>query len=272
MGTDMGTETRPWEARTERGRILKAGVSAIESAMSCWVHNFMPDADPVYAAERISSDHPLRPERVVVVPCGLGGGGVAPSQDFPIPDDESTPRLDGHEPEMKVLAVGQTPPPYHGQAIAIDSFVRGVYDHMQVFTVRMSFSAEVHEIGKLRIGKLRHLAALVVRILWARVRTGAKVLYYPPAGADLVPVLRDLVVLLSTRWAFDQTVFHFHAGGLSESIPACRVLRYDFRATYLYPDLAIQPSPLNPLDSEFVRARRAVVVPNGVTDTFRVGH
>ena len=52
------------------------------------------------------------------------------------------------------------------------------------------------------LGKLLHLAGLVPRILWCRFRTGAKVLYYPPAGPDLVPVLRDLVVLLCTRWAF----------------------------------------------------------------------
>lgn len=171
------------------------------------------------------------------------------------------------EGPLKVLAVGQTPPPYGGQAVAIDSFVRGSYEHLQVFHVRMSFSTEMDEVGKVRLGKFVHLAILVLRILACRFRTGAQVLYYPPAGPDLVPVLRDLVILLSTRWAFDRTVFHFHAGGLSQIFPRLpRLLRPLFWAAYGRPELAIQPSELNPPDSEFLHARHTVVVPGGVPD------
>ena len=136
----------------------------------------------------------------------------------------------------------------------------------------MAFSAEMGDVGRPQARKLLHLLSVVVRILWRRLRTGAKVLYYPPAGPDLVPVLRDLVILLATRWAFDATVFHFHAGGLSEIWPRLpRALRRPFRAAYARPDLALQPSAMNPPDGEFLGARRTVVIPNGVPDSADAG-
>jgi glycosyltransferase involved in cell wall biosynthesis len=132
----------------------------------------------------------------------------------------------------------------------------------------MAFSAEMADVGRLQASKLLHLLSVVVRILRCRVRTGAKVLYYPPAGPDLVPVVRDLVILLATRWAFEATVFHFHAGGLSEIWPRLpRALRRPFRAAYARPDLALQPSAMNPPDGDFLGARRTMVVPNGVPDS-----
>jgi glycosyltransferase involved in cell wall biosynthesis len=168
---------------------------------------------------------------------------------------------------VRIVAVGQTPPPFGGQSIAIQSFVTGRYEGLEIFHLRMAFSQDMDAVGKPRPRKLLHLLTLVARILWCRARTGAKVLYYPPAGPDLVPILRDLAVLLATRWAFDTTVFHFHAGGLSEAWPRLpRPLRPLFRAAYRRPDLAIQPSDLNPPDGRFLDARRTVVVPGGVPD------
>jgi glycosyltransferase involved in cell wall biosynthesis len=82
-----------------------------------------------------------------------------------------------------------------------------------------------------------------------------------------VPVLRDIVILLCCRWAFPRTVFHFHASGLSEIHPRLpRPVRTLFHRAYRHPDLAIQPSELNPEDSTFVGAARTVVVPGGVPD------
>jgi glycosyltransferase involved in cell wall biosynthesis len=131
----------------------------------------------------------------------------------------------------------------------------------------MAFSKQATDIGRPQFAKLLHLVSLIARILWRRARSRATVLYYPPAGPDLVPVLRDLVVLLCTRWAFRSTVLHFHAGGVSEIEPELpRPLRALFRAAYAHADLAIQTSALNPPDGRRLGARRVVVVPNGVPD------
>ncbi len=172
----------------------------------------------------------------------------------------------GEARPLKVLVVGQLPPPYGGQAVAIESFVRGCYARLQLHPVRMGFSDDMAEVGRVRARKLARLVALVARILWRRVRTGATVLYYPP-GSGVVPVLRDVAILICTRWAFRQSVFHFHAAGLSELGPRLpRPLRALVRFAYRRPDLAIQPSELNPPDGRFVDARRTVIVPCGVPD------
>lgn len=177
----------------------------------------------------------------------------------------------GGRDRVGVLVVGQTPPPYHGQAIGIESFVTGSYADIDITHVRMNFSAEIGDVGRFQIKKLFHLVAVVARVLWKRVTTKAEVLYYPPAGPDMVPVLRDIAVLLTVRWAFRRTVFHFHAAGLAdvyERLP--RVVRAAFRRAYFRPDLAILPAPRNPSDGTFVGALREVVVPYGIPDTTAV--
>jgi glycosyltransferase involved in cell wall biosynthesis len=171
--------------------------------------------------------------------------------------------------DLKIVVVGQTPPPVGGQAIAIESFLRGDYRRLALTHVRMGFSSDFREVGRFSFGKVLHLFALVWQIHRARLRSGATVLYYPPAGPDLVPVLRDLIVLLGTRWAFQHTVLHFHAGGLSEIYPRLPApLRPLFRLAYGKPSMSLQPSELNPPDGRFLSARHQFVVANGVRDEF----
>jgi glycosyltransferase involved in cell wall biosynthesis len=175
--------------------------------------------------------------------------------------------MSGGSRPVRIVAVGQTPPPFGGQADTLELFVTARYRLLEVFHVRMAFSRDTADIGRPRPGKVLHLVGLIARTLWRRARTGATVLYYPPAGADLVPVLRDLAVLLCTRWAFRATAFHFHAAGVSAIEPRLpRPLRPLFRAAYGGADLAIQTSALNPPDGLRLGARRVVVVPSGIPD------
>jgi glycosyltransferase involved in cell wall biosynthesis len=169
--------------------------------------------------------------------------------------------------KLRVLVVGQTPPPYGGQAVIIENLVNASYDGIEMHHVRMQFSERLSEVSKFSPGKLGHLIVLVARVLWARLRTGATVLYYPPSGPSRLPVLRDLVVLPSIRWAFGATVFHFHAGGISEyyeTLP--RPLRFMARRAYFHPDLAVSSSELNPPDAAFVGAKQSAVIPLGIPD------
>ncbi len=116
----------------------------------------------------------------------------------------------------KVLVVGQTPPPFHGQAFMIESFVTSELANVQLIHVRMKFSSHVNDLGRIRVSKILHLFGLVARIIYHRFADGVRILYYPPAGSYHVPMYRDIFILNCTRWLFDKTVFHFHAGGVSE--------------------------------------------------------
>ena len=118
--------------------------------------------------------------------------------------------------ETKVLVVGQTPPPFHGQAFMIERLVKSELANVQLIHVRMNFSSHVNEVGRFRISKVLHMFGLIARIIYHRFADGVRVLYFPPAGSNRVPMYRDIVTLICTRWLFDKTVFHFHAAGISE--------------------------------------------------------
>ena len=49
----------------------------------------------------------------------------------------------------EILVVGQTPPPYHGQAVMVEKMLDGNYDDVELSHVRMAFSEDVDEVGKL---------------------------------------------------------------------------------------------------------------------------
>lgn len=163
-----------------------------------------------------------------------------------------------------VAVVGQTPPPVHGQAILIQSLLKAENGPVRFEHVPMTFSSEIGDVGRFRLGKLVELSRVIGGVWRARAR-GVRALYYPPAGPNLVPILRDIVILLATRWLFSTVVYHFHAGGLGEklaSLPA--PLRWVARVAYGRPDLSVRSSHLAPDDGAALETRRDVVVPNGI--------
>ncbi len=171
---------------------------------------------------------------------------------------------------MRVLVVGQTPPPITGQAVVIAQILDADLPGISLRHVPMRFSAEVDEIGRFRWKKLVELARVVALIAWERLRWRADVLFYPPAGGNRIPIARDIVILLLTRWMFRFTVFHFHAlgiGAVYNNAPA--LLRPFFRWAYSGADLAIRPAGRGGHDATPLRAAREIVIPNGVPDEAR---
>ena len=168
---------------------------------------------------------------------------------------------------VKVLVVGQTPPPYSGQAIMIERFVKSDLAGVQIVHVRLAFFSHMNNVGAVRVGQIIHMFAIILRMIYHRFANGVRVLYYPPAGPDRVPMWRDIIILTSTRWLFDKTVFHFRAGGISDlyvQLPSWQ--QWLFRRAYFGADAAIRLSDLNPEDGMVLQAKRHYVVPNGLDD------
>jgi glycosyltransferase involved in cell wall biosynthesis len=168
---------------------------------------------------------------------------------------------------VKVLVVGQTPPPLNGQGIMIQGLVNSELPGVEIIHVRMAFSSNMDELGRVRLSKVLHLFSLIAQIIYHRFADGVKILYYPPAGPERVPVVRDLVILLATRWLFQKTIFHFHAGGVSKlyaTLP--RWQQWLFRRAYFHADAAIRLSEFNPEDGRMMDAKREYLIPNGIVD------
>ncbi len=168
---------------------------------------------------------------------------------------------------LRILVVGQTPPPFGGQTVMIQLLLDGVYRDIELVHVRMNFSTELKSTGKIEFAKLLKLLRVVAAIYWVKLRRRPEVLYYPPAGPDLVPVIRDIFILCTTRWLFRATAFHFHAGGLCEYSSSLNpVLRKFFHFAYARPDLVIRTSHGSAPDGPALHCNRELVVPNGMPD------
>ncbi|TWT96474.1 glycosyltransferase family 4 protein [Neorhodopirellula pilleata] len=116
----------------------------------------------------------------------------------------------------KLIVLGQTPPPLHGQAVAIKTMIDGLSERLDMIHVPMQFSETVFDNGRLGLHKVTHLLSILCKTLWLLVRYPGSVLYYPPAPASWVPVLRDLAILSIARPFASKTIFHFHAHGLGK--------------------------------------------------------
>jgi len=169
----------------------------------------------------------------------------------------------------KILVVGQTPPPYHGQAIMIEKMLSGDYGNIELLHIRLEFSDSMSDIGKVGLSKIIKLLQVIGKIITMRFRQGIKVLYYPPAGPNLIPIIRDVLILVSTRWLFERTIFHFHASGLTSIYPRLpKLFGWMFRKSYFYPDIAIRLSEFAPEDGKLLMAKKEFIIPNGIEDEF----
>lgn len=168
---------------------------------------------------------------------------------------------------ISIIAVAQTPPPFHGQAVMNQLLLDGDYSKVQFHHVRMAFSGDIQEVGVFRWKKIFHLVAVFFGIVVARFRTGAQVLYYPPASPNIVPFLRDCVLLIGARWLFKKTVFHFHANGLADLYARLPwLLQKAFWLAYRKPALSIAISDYGKRDGEFLRSQEIMIIPNGIPE------
>ena len=171
--------------------------------------------------------------------------------------------------KLKILIVGQTPPPYGGQAVMIDHIVNGTYDKIEIFHVRMCFSKEMDEKGSFNFYKITHLFEIIFNIYYLKFKHNIKVIYYPPSNSPKTSIYRDMIILLPTRFLFKKTIFHFHAAGLSEEyFNFGKIGRFLIKLTYKKPDLSVANSPFNPDDGLFFQSKFNSFLPYGIPDHY----
>lgn len=172
------------------------------------------------------------------------------------------------ERTKKILVVGQTPPPYGGQAIMTKRLVDAEFKSIQIIHVRLSFSESFREVGKASWKKIAHVFAVATRIWKHRLKHKHLILYYMPAGPNKVPVFRDLLLLSLVRPFFPKTIYHFRAAGISEYLEGRSTsFRRFCKFVYGNPHKAIQLSSLNPKDAVFFSAKKIFYIPNGIEDS-----
>jgi len=170
----------------------------------------------------------------------------------------------------KILLVGQTPPPYGGQAISIQRLLDYDFADIQLNHLPLGASSSMAEIGKFNFRKVLHTFKIIGQIYYQRIFRGIRVLYYPPAIFNRNALLRDLLILISTRWLFEKTIFHFHAANFKLSYQALpKLIAKIFLKAFSAPDVAICISKYSLQEIEFIKPKRTFFVPNGLPDMFQ---
>jgi len=163
-----------------------------------------------------------------------------------------------------ILLVGQTPPPYHGQAVVTAMLFDHDWGDLKVEKLRMSYSETIDDVGKVGVGKIIHLFYLIIKTWWIVLTRRPQALYYLPASANKTPVVRDVFYLVLVRWLFPKTVFHYHAGGLPEYLEATGKLGSFARYVYSGADLSIEISKSDCSPGRVFGAKRTVYISNGL--------
>lgn len=176
-------------------------------------------------------------------------------------------RLSGNA-KLKILILGQIPPPWGGQAMNIHKMMTILNRHpFNCRLIPLNFSNEINDMGRLSGLKIIRLFKIFFKLLWQLCIFRPDIVYYPPAGPSSIPVFRDMVLLLPIRLFRFKTVFHFHAGGLSEIYSGLNVfLKLLFRVCYFRPDYAICLSKRGLKDPNFLLAKKTIIIPSGVED------
>lgn len=144
------------------------------------------------------------------------------------------------ETSPQLLIVGQTPPPWHGQAVGTKMLFEHDWGDREVVTLRMAYSNEMDSVGRFTFGKIGHLFSLIRSTRKILKETPNTILFYPPASANWVPFLRDVVYLWRVRKLAVGTVFIFHASGLAEWISKSRLRRFLAKQAYYDADLSLE--------------------------------
>ena len=166
------------------------------------------------------------------------------------------------KPALTLL--GQTPPPWHGQAVATQILFDHDWPDFDVERIRMDYSEDMDEVGRFnfrKIGRLFHLIAQTRRSLG---RSKDSILLYPPASAKWIPFLRDVLFLASVRGKASRVVFIYHASGLAKFAKAGLLRSWMADIAYHGADMALEVAEEEIAPHEVFRAKRHQWCPCGI--------
>ena len=165
---------------------------------------------------------------------------------------------------LKILMLGQTPPPYHGQAVATEILRVTDWRPHDVSFIRMNYSKMHEEVGKFSFHKIFLLFRLVWKVLRCKYAYQEAYLYYPPSGPAKIPLIRDIIFLNLVKWYFKGIILHYHAGGLPQYLEKKDILSKLAKNVYSGASLSIEIADLKPRASDYFSANKMTVVPNGI--------
>ncbi|MFD2161877.1 glycosyltransferase family 4 protein [Paradesertivirga mongoliensis] len=172
--------------------------------------------------------------------------------------------------KKRVLVLGQTPPPYGGQALMLQTLLEGEYKNAQLFHVRLDFSRDFDDMGSFKLYKFWSLFKAIFQTIFYRYYKSADILYYGPAGPNKLGMYRDMLLLAPVRLFFKKTILHTHAGGSSRLYADLNVIaKFFYRIAFFKPDVLITLTNFSHGDDVVLVPKAVFVVPNGIKDEYQ---
>lgn len=163
--------------------------------------------------------------------------------------------------KKRLLIVGQTPPPWHGQAVATKMLVDHEWSNWETAFERMAYSDGIDEVGRFRWRKIGHLFELTRRVRTHLKENPGTVLLYPPASASWLPFLRDVYFLRRTRRFARGTAFIFHASGLPAFVKRSKLRSWLAKWAYHGADISLEVAQEKLTAKEVFEARESLWCP-----------
>lgn len=171
----------------------------------------------------------------------------------------------------KILIIGQTPPPYGGQALMIQSLLNYRFPNVEFIHIRLNFSKDFNEMGKFKFYKFTALIKTILLAWIYRFKYNVRILYYGPAGPNKMAMYRDMLLLISIRFLFKKVIFHSHAGGSSLLYKDLNpISKYFYRIAFFKPNIIIKLTKYSHGDEDILKAKKIFIIPNGITDEFKI--
>lgn len=173
----------------------------------------------------------------------------------------------------RILIIGQTPPPYGGQALMIQTLLDANFENASLYHIRLDFSKDFFDMGKFKLYKIYGLIKTILLAYIFRFRYNINTVYYGPSGPNKFAMYRDIILLCPIRLIFRRLILHTHAGGTANLYSSINpLLRYFFRMAYFKPDFLIKMTDFNQGDETILKPLNVVIIPNGIKDNYSKYH
>jgi len=104
--------------------------------------------------------------------------------------------------KKRILVIGQTPPPFGGQVMMIQTLLEAKFNNAELFHIRLGFSKDFNQMGRLKFYKFWNLFKTIILAWLYRFWYNIDILYYGPAGPNKLAMYRDMLLLFSIRFLF----------------------------------------------------------------------
>lgn len=118
---------------------------------------------------------------------------------------------------IRVVVAGKTPPPIGGQNINIERILRllGTSDRVEVLYWEWGFTKSWGSRKKLGFDKFVEMVRAIWRLVKLRLDGPLDCVLYSSGGPDILPIMRDILLLPVTRLFSKKVCVYFQAAGIA---------------------------------------------------------